>query len=192
MAIVHPTAEVSPSAIIGDNTHIWHHAQVREGAIIGNCCIIGKGVYIDVNVQIGNNVKIQNYALLYRGAIIRDGVFIGPAVSLANDKVPRAITSDGRLKGIDDWEANQTVVCYGASIGAGVILLPGVIIGRFAMIGAGALVTEDVPDLGLIIGHPGRLVGYVCQCGQRLTESFLCTACHKQYSLEGHRYSDKG
>jgi len=186
---IHPTAEVSTQAQLGAGTRIWHHAQVREGVRMGSQCIVGKGTYIDFDVHIGDNVKIQNYSLLYHGATVEDGVFIGPRVCLTNDKMPRAITPDGALKGTDDWEVGPIVVRYGASLGAGSLVLPGVTIGRFAMVGAGAVVTRDVPDFGLVVGQPARLVGYVCRCGQRLTQTeaadFWCAVCRETYSLEG-------
>ena len=186
---IHPTAEVSTQAQLGTGTRIWHHAQVREGARLGSQCIVGKGTYIDFDVDIGNNVKIQNYSLVYHGATVEDGVFIGPRVCLTNDKLPRAITPDGTLKGTDDWEVSPIVVRYGASLGAGTLVLPGVTIGRFAMVGAGAVVTRDVPDFGLVLGQPARLVGYVCRCGQRLTPcesgSFWCAVCEEDYDLKG-------
>ena len=186
---IHPTAEVSTDAQLGAGTRIWHHAQVREGVHMGSQCIVGKGTYIDFDVAIGNNVKIQNYSLLYHGATVEDGVFIGPRVCLTNDKMPRAITPDGALKGTDDWEVGPIVVRYGASLGAGSLVLPGVTIGRFAMVGAGAVVTRDVPDFGLVVGQPARLVGYVCRCGQRLTETeagnFWCAVCRESHNLKG-------
>lgn len=168
--MIHPTAEVSSAAKIGEGTRIWHQAQVREGAVIGCNCIVGKGVYVDFDVVIGDNVKIQNGAQIYHGATLEDGVFIGPLTCLANDRFPRAIMPDGRLKGADDWEVGRIVVHYGASIGAGAIVLPGVVVGRFAMVGAGAVVAASVPDHGLVVGVPARLVGYVCACGQRLEQ----------------------
>ena len=186
---IHPTAEVSAQAELGAGTRIWHHAQVREGVRLGNQCIVGKGTYIDFDVDIGSNVKIQNYALLYHGATVEDGVFIGPRVCLTNDKLPRAITPDGELKGTDDWEVGPTVVRYGASLGAGALVLPGVTIGAFATVGAGAVVTRAVPDFGLVVGQPARLIGYVCRCGQNLTQaengSYWCTVCEKEINLGG-------
>ena len=165
---VHPTADVSPQASIGAGTRIWNRAQVREGAALGANCNVGKDAYIDFGVRIGDNVKIQNSALIYHGATLEDGVFIGPQACLTNDLYPRAINPDGTLKGADDWEVGETVVRYGASIGAGAIIVTGVEIGRFAMIGAGAVVTHDVPAHGLVLGVPARLVGYVCACGSKL------------------------
>ncbi len=112
---VHPTAEVSPEATIGDGTRIWSGVQVREGAVIGRDCNIGKDAYIDKNVVIGDKVKIQNRASLYRGLTVEDGVFIGPHVAFTNDRYPRSITPGGRMQGDDDWRAEATLVCHGAS-----------------------------------------------------------------------------
>lgn len=178
---IHSTAEISPKAQIGAGTRIWHFVQIREGASIGQNCIIGKDAYVDFNVSIGNNVKIQNGALIYHGATLEDGVFIGPQACLTNDRLPRAITPDGRLKATDDWDVGPTRVKYGASIGAGAIVLPNVTIGRFALVAAGAVVTHDVPDHGLVVGNPARLTGYVCSCGrklQRRENDWHCLACN--------------
>lgn len=167
-SMIHPTAEVSPRAEVGEGTRIWHQAQVREGARIGRDCIIGKGAYIDSGVVIGDRVKIQNGASIYRGATLEDGVFIGPHVCLINDKTPRAITPSGKLKADADWEVGRIVVKYGASVGAGAVVLPDVTIGRFAMVGAGAVVARDVPAHGLVMGSPAGLKGFVCRCGCKL------------------------
>lgn len=165
---IHPTAEVSDQAIVGEETRIWSHAQIREGAVIGASCNIGRNVYVDFDVVIGSNVKIQNNASVYHGVTVEDGVFIGPHVCFCNDVLPRAITPDGRLKGNDDWEVGPTLVRYGASVGAGSIVLPNVTIGSFALIGAGSVVTRSVPDHGLVYGNPARLHGYMCVCGRQL------------------------
>lgn len=165
---IHPTADVSPRARIGSGTSIWHQAQVREGVSLGRNCIVGKGVYIDLNVQVGDNVKIQNGASVYHGATIEDGVFIGPHACLTNDKLPRAINPDASLKGADDWQVSPIVIRFGAAIGAQSVVLPGVTVGRWAMVGSGSVVTRDVPDYGLVWGNPARLHGYVCPCGHRL------------------------
>lgn len=167
---VHPTAEVSVGAEIGDGTSIWHHAQIREGARIGANCIIGKGVYIDAGVVIGNNVKIQNYVSIYHGVTIEDGVFIGPHVCFTNDLLPRAVNPDGTLKTGDDWTLVKTLVRHGASIGANSTIRCGLTIGEWAMVGAGSVVTRDVPPYGLVYGNPARLHGFVCPCGTRLNE----------------------
>ena len=167
---IHPSAAISPQASIGEGTRIWHQAQVREGATLGHNCIIGKGVYVDFDVTIGDNVKIQNGAYVYHGVTLEDGVFVGPGVILTNDKLPRAVNPDGTLKSDADWEVSPTLVKRGASLGAGAVILPGVTIGQFAMVAAGAVVTHDVPDYGLVMGNPARLRGFVCPCGHRLKE----------------------
>jgi UDP-2-acetamido-3-amino-2,3-dideoxy-glucuronate N-acetyltransferase len=166
-AMIHPTAMIEPGAIVRAETRIWHHTHVREHAIIGRECILGKGVFIDRGVRVGDRVKIQNYACLYHGSIIEDGVFIGPHVILTNDRLPRAITPLGVLKTDDDWQCGATRIGTGASLGAGVVILPGISVGAWAMIGAGAVVTADVPPHGLVVGNPARLIGSVCACGNR-------------------------
>lgn len=169
-AYIHLTAEVSPTAQIGRGTSIWNYAQVREHAIIGEECIVGKGVYIDAEVCIGTRVKIQNNASLFKGVTVEDGVFVGPHVCFTNDLFPRAITPDGKLKGAADWTITPTLVKYGASLGAGSIIRCGITIGEFALVGAGAVVTRDVPPHLLVTGNPARLRGYVCYCARPLSE----------------------
>lgn len=166
----HPTSDVSARAQIGDGTRIWQHCQVREDAIIGQNCILSKGVYIDAGVHIGNNVKIQNGISVYHGVTLEDGVFCGPHCVFTNDRIPRAINPDGSLKNPLDWIVSQTLVRTGASIGAHATIVCGVTIGRWAMIGAGAVVTRDVPDHGLVYGNPARLHGFVCMCGEKLVQ----------------------
>ena len=191
MIRIHPTAEVSNQAHIGDGTSIWHQAQVRERASIGQNCILGKGVYVDFGVQIGDCCKLQNGAYVYHGATLEDGVFVGPGVILTNDRLPRAINPDGSLKSDDDWQVAPILVKRGASLGAGSVILPGIIVGEFAMVGAGSVVTRSVPEHGLVVGNPARLVGYVCRCGRTLTsvsrdeahEQFRCEACGEVYHL---------
>ncbi|MGD2148901.1 MAG: acyltransferase [Anaerolineae bacterium] len=165
---IHPTADVSPEAVIGQGTSIWHQAQVREGARIGRNCILSKGVYVDTDVTLGDNVKVQNYVSIYHGVTIEDGVFCGPHCVFTNDRRPRAVGPDGTLKVGDDWTLSETRVKKGASIGANAAIVCGVTIGAWAMIGAGSVVTRDVPDHGLVFGNPAQLRGFVCRCGGRL------------------------
>lgn len=179
---IHHTAEVSPEAQIGERTRIWNWAQVRASARVGDDCIVGKGVYIDGGVVIGNRVKIQNHASLFHGLVIEDGVFVGPHACFTNDLSPRAINPDGTLKAATDWMVSPTLVKYGASIGANATIVCGVVIGRWAMIGAGSVVTRDVPDHGLVAGNPARLRGWVCVCGARLVQDRTCSACGRDYS----------
>lgn len=163
---IHPTAEVSPEAQVGPGTRIWHQAQVREGAVVGAECILSKGVYVDRDVRIGDRVKVQNYASLYHGTTVEDGAFIGPYACLTNDRFPRAVTPEGKLKGDADWEVGEVRIGQGASVGAGAVVLPGVEVGSWAMVGAGAVVTRSVPAHALVVGNPARLAGVVCRCGR--------------------------
>ena len=179
---IHPTADVARTAHLGNDTKVWQYVQIREDAHIGAECILGKNVYVDFGVHIGNRVKMQNNVSVYHGVTVEDGVFIGPHVCFCNDMLPRAITPDGTLKTQDDWTVGATTIQYGASIGAGSIIVPNVTIGRFALIGAGSVVTRSIPDHGLAYGNPARLVGYVCRCGTRLPSqpqsvADLCSSC---------------
>jgi UDP-2-acetamido-3-amino-2,3-dideoxy-glucuronate N-acetyltransferase len=165
---IHATADVSDEAEVGRGTRIWHQVQVREGAVIGSECILGKGAYVDFKVRIGDRCKLQNSVFVFHGFNLEDGVFLGPGVMLLNDKNPRAINADGSPKSETDWTVSQAVVRYGAAVGGGAVVLPGVSIGRFAMVGSGAVVTREVPDHAIVLGNPARLKGFACICGHRL------------------------
>lgn len=178
---VHPTAEVSERASIGEGASIWHQAQVREGATVGPGCIIGKGVYIGADVSLGANCKVQNYSCVYEGNTLEDGVFVGPEVVFTNDRYPRAINPDGSLKAASDWELEGTVVRYGAAIGSRSVILPGLTIGRWALVAAGSVVTKDVPDHAIVAGNPARQRGWVCVCARPLSDQLICPACGKKY-----------
>jgi len=169
-SIVADTADVDDGAAIGEGTHVWHLAQVRENAKIGSGCIIGRGAYVGPGVVIGDNVKLQNYALVYEPARLEDGVFIGPAAVLTNDMFPRSVDVGGKLKRAEDWHAQGVVVREGASIGARAVVVPGRVIGRYALVAAGAVVTRDVLDFSLVVGVPARHAGWVGRSGQRLTD----------------------
>ncbi|OGD56675.1 acetyltransferase [Candidatus Berkelbacteria bacterium RBG_13_40_8] len=179
---VHKTAIIENDVQIGEGTKIWHFAQVRRGSKIGKNCVIGKSVFIDFGSEIGENVKIQNHAIVYHKAIIEDGVFIGPNVCFTNDKIPRAINPDGTAKSADDWHVSTIRIGEGASVGGHTVLLPGITIGKFAMIGSGAVVTKNVPDYALAYGNPARIKDFVCRCGKKLNkigenEDVVLTKC---------------
>ncbi len=185
---IHPTADVSDEAVIGEGTSIWHEAQVRERAHIGVGCNLGKGVYVDFDVHIGDNCKIQNRASIYHGTTLADGVFVGPHVIFTNDKLPRAINADGSVKSNDDWVVGPISVGQGASLGAGSIILPGVNVGAFALVGSGSVVTKHVPDYAIVVGNPARVVGFACGCGTKLQQdddTYRCPACGRLYYPEG-------
>ena len=181
---VHPTAEVAADAIIGAGTKIWHQCQIMPGARIGENCKLGKGVYVDFGVQIGSRVKIQNGISVYKGVIVEDDVLLGPHMAFTNDLYPRAFN--------DSYEIVPTLVKKGASIGANATIVCGVVLGRYCMIGAGSVVTTDVPDHALVVGNPSNIVGYVCQCGKRLNIDYKkrrdgavkCDNCGTQFRVE--------
>lgn len=150
--LIHPTAIVEDGAHIGDGTRIWHFVHVRTGASVGSDCVLGKDVYVDVGAVIGDGVKIQNGVSVYNGVTLEHDVFVGPHVAFTNDLYPRASGA---------WTITPTRVCAHASIGANATILCGITIGQHAMIGAGAVVTKDVPPYGLVCGNPACLVGYV-------------------------------
>lgn len=176
---IHGTANVSDGATIGAGTKVWINSQIREGAVIGESCIISKDTYIDAGVRIGSRVKIQNGVSVYHGVTIEDDVFVGPNAAFTNDRVPRAFNAD--------WKVTETMVRRGASIGANATVVCGHEVGEYAMVGAGSVVTKDVPSHGLVLGNPARLVGYVCDCGARLGDDGVCPSCGKKIIIEKGR-----
>jgi len=157
---IHESAHISPDAKIGDGTKIWINSQVREHTSIGENCIISKDTYIDEQVVIGDRVKIQNGVSVYHGVIIEDDVFIGPNATFTNDHVPRSFNSS--------WKISKTIVKKGASIGANATIVCGVTIGEYALIGAGSVVTRDIPAYTLAYGNPARARGKVDKNGEKI------------------------
>lgn len=158
-------ADVDPRASVGAGTTVWHLAQVREYAAVGEDCIIGRGAYVGPGARLGSRVKLQNYALVYEPAVLEDGVFIGPAAVLTNDTYPRSVTPDGKLKRGEDWIPVGVTIREGASIGARAVCVAPVTIGRWATVAAGSVVTKDVPDFALVAGVPARFMRWVGRAG---------------------------
>jgi len=169
-SFVHATVDLGTNVTLGENTKVWHYAQVRENAILGEGCVIGRGAYVGTGVSLGKNCKVQNYALVYEPAVLGNGVFIGPAAVLTNDQFPRSVSPNMDLKGGEDWEAVGVTIEDGASIGARAVCVAPVIIGKWATIAAGAVVTKDVPDFALMMGVPARRVGWVGRQGHPLVD----------------------
>lgn len=176
-ARVHPTATIEPGAELGEAVAVALHVHVREGARVGQGTSLGKDVYVDAGVVVGANCKVQNGVSLYRGLTLEDGVFVGPHAVFTNDRRPRAVLPDGVRKGASDWTLERTVVRRGASVGANATVLCGVEIGAWAMVGAGAVVTRDVPAHALVVGAPARIVGWVCACGAKLDAAPTAPGC---------------
>jgi UDP-2-acetamido-3-amino-2,3-dideoxy-glucuronate N-acetyltransferase len=168
--LVQGTADVDERATLGPGTTVWHLAQIREDARLGRGCIVGRGAYVGPGVIIGDHVKLQNYALVYEPARLEDNVFIGPATVLTNDPHPRSVDVTGKLKRPADWEAAGVLVREGASLGARVVVIADRVIGRCALVAAGAVVTRDVPDFALVAGVPARQIGWVGRAGLRLVQ----------------------
>ncbi|HPD29769.1 MAG TPA: acyltransferase [Phycisphaerae bacterium] len=181
---VHPSA-LCESPDVGEGTRIWAFAHVLKGAVVGRDCNIGDHAFIEGGAVVGDRVTIKNSALIWDGVTIEDDAFIGPGVVFTNDLYPRSPRMPGaraRYAHPDNWRV-PTRVCRGASIGAGAVILCGVTIGSFAAVGAGTVVTRNVPDHRLVVGNPARPAGWMCRCGMRLDESLSCPRCARRFVL---------
>jgi len=181
---VHETSVVDLGADIGEGTQIWHFSHIMAGAKIGKRCKLGQNVFVARGAVLGQNCKIQNNVSIYEGVVLEDDVVCGPSMVFTNIKTPRSAfvrnTSDDYL---------ETLVKRGASVGANATVLCGVTIGCHAFVGAGSLVSRDVPDFALVYGVPAVVRGWACECGMRLTfddaSEAECSECRRKYAIQG-------
>jgi UDP-2-acetamido-3-amino-2,3-dideoxy-glucuronate N-acetyltransferase len=176
---VHESSYIDEPCHIGEGTKIWHFSHIMKNSVIGERCNIGQNVVISPDVVLGNNVRIQNNVSVYTGVICEDDVFLGPSCVFTNVINPRSFIARKD-------EYRQTIVKKGASIGANATIVCGHAIGRYAFIGAGAVVTKDIPDYALVVGNPSKIIGYVCECGNRLEKNddkYVCKSCNKEYEM---------
>lgn len=188
--IAHQTATIDPGCVIGDDTRIWHYAHLMPGARIGRSCTIGQNVFVAGRAVLGDRVKLQNNVSVYDGVTLEDDVFCGPSMVFTNVTTPRS-----HLSRREAFEL--TLVRQGATLGANSTVLCGLTIGRFAFVGAGAVVTRDVADHALVVGNPARQVGWVCQCGVRLAglrltaSTVACPDCGERYRVDAGRPAER-
>ncbi|MCK4468778.1 MAG: Gfo/Idh/MocA family oxidoreductase [Desulfobacterales bacterium] len=181
---IHPTVEIDENVIIGKDTKIWHFSHILPGSRIGKNCNIGQNVVIGPDVTIGNNCKIQNNVSVYKGVTIEDGVFCGPSMVFTNVYNPRA-----EIRKMD--EVRPILVKKGTTIGANATIVCGTTLGRYCFIGAGAVITKDVPDHALMVGNPAQQIGWACECGERLTDDLECLLCSKRFEKKGRALAEQ-
>lgn len=175
---VHESSYADEGCTIGDGSKIWHFSHIMGGAVIGRGCVIGQNCYIGGNATVGDRVKIQNNVSVYDRVILEADVFCGPSSVFTNVNNPRSFVERKN-------EYIRTTVRRGATIGANATIVCGVTLGNYCFVGAGSVVTKDVPDFGLVYGNPAELNGWVCKCGVKLDAAFICPSCGLQYEKNG-------
>lgn len=190
-SFIHKTSEVENGAKIGNNIKIWQNCQILSGAEIGNDCVIGHNCFIRSKAKIGNGVKLQSNIDVWDLVTLEDYVFVGPSAVFTNDKTPRAKYPKSKFPEYGAW--SPTLVKEGASIGANATIICGSVIGKWALVGAGAVVKENVPDYGIVVGTPAKLVGFICECGNKLSfesEQAACLICKRKYKKEENKVEE--
>lgn len=184
----HPTAEVSSKAKIGQGTKIWQNSQILAGAEIGKNCLIGHNCFISSKAKLGNGVKLQSNIDVWDLVTLQDYVFVGPSAVFTNDLNPRAKYPKLKYPQYGQWL--PTLVKEGASIGANATIVCGVTIGKCAFVGAGTVVTKDIPDYAIVVGVPAKIIGWMCECGQKLkfkNGKASCRKCKRKYQKKGKK-----
>lgn len=177
----HPTSDIQSNKI-GNGTQIWQYCVVLAGAVIGENCNICFGVFIENDVVVGNNVIIKSGVQLWDGLTLEDNVFIGPNVTFTNDLYPRS--------GEELFKLQRTVIEHGATVGANSTIICGITIGKYAMIGAGSVVTKNIPDHTLWFGNPARFKGHICKCGEKLLSDLSCKKCNRNYRIVNNKIEE--
>jgi UDP-2-acetamido-3-amino-2,3-dideoxy-glucuronate N-acetyltransferase len=186
---IHPTATIEVGVSIGPNSSIWDSVHIRSNAVLGHHCIVGEKSYIAYDVRVGNYVKINAFVYIPTGVTVEDKVMISAGCIFVNDNYPRAFdfTKGGLLSSSPNEETLETVIREGATIGAAVTVLGGLEIGRFSLVGAGSVVTKNVPDHALMVGNPARRIGWVCVCGKKLNfkkAASVCVSCKRKFKIK--------
>jgi len=174
----HPKALVGSKAKIGEKTRVWAFTNIQNGAVIGKNCNICDGCYIEKGVVLGNHVTIKNNIAVFDGVIMEDDVFCGTNTAFINDRHPRSHRKD-------KWVIEKTLIKKGATLGSNVTVLCGITVGEYAFVGAGAVVTKDVPAYALVMGNPAQMKGYACRCGKKLNGPMICSCGLKYITRDG-------
>lgn len=177
---VHESCYIDENVLVGKDTKIWHFSHIISGAVIGERCSIGQNVNIGGKAIIGNGVKIQNNVSVYDDVIIEDDVFCGPSCVFTNVINPRAFIERKN-------EYKKTVICKGSTIGANATIVCGITVGKYSFIGAGSVVTKNVPDYALVYGNPAVIRGFVCVCGNKLPNTLVCKNCGRYYKKQNNK-----
>lgn len=184
----HKTAEIEDGANIGQGSKIWHNCQIKKGAIIGEDCSIGHSCLVCSKTKIGKGCKLQSNIDVWDGVVLEDFVFVGPSAVFTNDPNPRAKYPKSKFPQYGEWK--KTLVKEGASLGANATIMCGIEIGKWAMVGAGAVVTKNVPDYAIVVGNPAKILGWICECGNKIefnNEEAACKICNRNYQKKDEK-----